>query len=292
MPQLHRTDRLTAAVQPGVEGPKAFKQRYQALLRHYGLQGQAIQAGKGNENGDVEQSHHRFKQAVDQALMLRGSRDFPSRDAYAAFLRQVFRQQNAGRAARLAEELRLAAAVAGASAGGVQAAEGAGGHGQHHARGGERLLGAQPADRRVGRGPAVRRAGRGLVRPEAGGGTAPSARTGQAPHRLPPRHRLAGPQAGGLRRLPLPGGPVPFQPLPHGLRPARGAAAGAGGEGVPAHPAPGGQGERGGGRGGVGRTARRGRAAGRRGGEREAASARSDPAGDRGNGRTSGSERV
>ena len=107
VPQLHRTDRLTAAVQPGVEGPKAFKRRYEALLRHYGLQGQAIQAGKGNENGDVEQRHHRFKQAVDQALMLRGSRDFPSRDAYTAFLRQVFRQENAGRVARLAEERAL-----------------------------------------------------------------------------------------------------------------------------------------------------------------------------------------
>jgi hypothetical protein len=33
VPQLHRTDRLTAAVQPGVEGPESFKQRYQALLR-------------------------------------------------------------------------------------------------------------------------------------------------------------------------------------------------------------------------------------------------------------------
>src|SRR5271157_3504408 len=31
-PQWHRTDRLTAAVQPGVETAKAFKQRYQALL--------------------------------------------------------------------------------------------------------------------------------------------------------------------------------------------------------------------------------------------------------------------
>jgi len=29
-PQMHRTDRLTAAVQPGVEGPESFKQRYQA----------------------------------------------------------------------------------------------------------------------------------------------------------------------------------------------------------------------------------------------------------------------
>jgi hypothetical protein len=107
VPQLHRTDRLTAAVQPGVEGPEAFKRRYQALLRHYDLQGQAIQAGKGNENGDAEQSHNQFKRAVDQALMLRGSRDFPGRTNYGVFLRQMFAQQNAGRAVRLAEERAL-----------------------------------------------------------------------------------------------------------------------------------------------------------------------------------------
>ena len=102
---------MTAAVQPGVEGPKAFKQRYQALLTHYGLQAQAIQAGKGNENGDVEQSHRQFKRALDQALMLRGSRDFVSREAYEAFLRQMFEQCNAGRRARLAEELPLLRAL-------------------------------------------------------------------------------------------------------------------------------------------------------------------------------------
>ena len=111
VPQCHRTDRLTAAVQPGVEGPKAFKQRYQALLTHYGLQAQAIQAGKGNENGDVEQSHRQFKRALDQALMLRGSRDFVSRAAYEAFLRQMFEQCNAGRRVRLAEELPLLRAL-------------------------------------------------------------------------------------------------------------------------------------------------------------------------------------
>lgn len=104
VPQVHRTDRLTAAVQPGVEGPESFKRRYQALLGHYSLQGQAIQAGKGNENGDVEQGHNQFKRALDQALMLRGSRDFLTRDDYRAFLQQMFQQQNAGRAARLGEE--------------------------------------------------------------------------------------------------------------------------------------------------------------------------------------------
>ena len=111
VPACHRTDRLTAAVQPGVEGRQAFKQRYQALLTHYGLQGQAIQAGKGNENGDVEQSHRQFKRALDQALMLRGSRDFVSREAYDAFLRQMFEQCNAGRRPRLAEELPLLRAL-------------------------------------------------------------------------------------------------------------------------------------------------------------------------------------
>lgn len=104
-PQLHRTDRLTAAVQPGETEPEVFKRRYQALLQHYGLRGQAINARQANENGDAEQSHHRLKRRLEQALLLRGSRDFPRREAYAAFLRQTFAQGNAGRQARLAEEL-------------------------------------------------------------------------------------------------------------------------------------------------------------------------------------------
>ena len=55
VPQLHRTDRLTAAVPPGTDGA-AFTERYQALLRHYGLEGQAIQAGHAHENGDAPAS--------------------------------------------------------------------------------------------------------------------------------------------------------------------------------------------------------------------------------------------
>jgi len=106
VPQLHRTDRLTAAVPPGTSGA-SFTERYRALLRHYGLQGQAIQAAQAHENGDAEQSHHQFKRALEQALLLRGSRDFDSRLAYEAFLRQLLGQLNAGRQQRLAEELPL-----------------------------------------------------------------------------------------------------------------------------------------------------------------------------------------
>ena len=111
VPPLHRTDRLTAAIPPGTEGSAFFTQRYQALLRHYGLSGQAIQAGHAHENGDVEQSHHQFKRTLDQALMLRGSRDFASRVQYEAFLRRLFAQANAGRQTRLEEELPLLRAL-------------------------------------------------------------------------------------------------------------------------------------------------------------------------------------
>src|SRR5581483_4725729 len=84
---------------------KEFTQAYESLLAHYGLAGQKIQAGRANENGDVEQRHYRFKQAVAQALMMRGSRDFASVADYEAFLRKLFLRLNAGRRPRLAEEM-------------------------------------------------------------------------------------------------------------------------------------------------------------------------------------------
>ena len=103
VPTEHRTDRLTAAVHK-TEHPQEFTQRYEAMLRHYGLTGQRIQAGQANENGDVEQGHHRFKRAVEQALLLRGSHDFADRGAYVAFLHQLLARRNAGRRERFAEE--------------------------------------------------------------------------------------------------------------------------------------------------------------------------------------------
>jgi hypothetical protein len=109
VPAEHRTDRLSAAVnnlakEADPQREPAFTRRYQALLAHYGLTGRKIQAGKANENGDVEQRHHRFKRALDQALMLRGSRDFGTREAYERFVGELIDQLNAGRRQRLMAE--------------------------------------------------------------------------------------------------------------------------------------------------------------------------------------------
>ena len=102
-PQRHRTDRMSLAVN-NASSTKEFTARYQALMDHYGLEMEKINARQAHENGDVEQSHNRFKEAVDQALLLRGSRDFVNRAAYARFLRDIADQRNAGRRARFAEE--------------------------------------------------------------------------------------------------------------------------------------------------------------------------------------------
>ena len=104
VPERHRTDRLSTAVNNALR-PAEFTGRYEALLRYYGLEGEKIQAGRGHENGDVEQRHHRFKRAVDQELMLRGSRDFSSLDEYRRFLQMLFLRLNAGRTQRLIEEM-------------------------------------------------------------------------------------------------------------------------------------------------------------------------------------------
>lgn len=103
VPQVHRTDRLSAAVnRPG--RPEEFTQRYSALMRHYQINAEKTQAASPNENGDVEQRHYRFKRAVQQALLLRGSRDFANREAYQRFIESLFGQLNAGRIKRFEEE--------------------------------------------------------------------------------------------------------------------------------------------------------------------------------------------
>lgn len=104
VPQRHRTDRLSTAVN-NMSNPAEFTARYEGLLRHYRMQGEKTQPSAPHENGDAEQRHHRFKRALEQALLLRGSRDFDSVADYQQFLRALFEQMNGGRRQRLREEL-------------------------------------------------------------------------------------------------------------------------------------------------------------------------------------------
>ena len=57
------------------------------------------------EDGDVESSNGGLKRAIEQHLLLRGSRDFENLETYEAFLFEIMERRNQPRQERLAEEL-------------------------------------------------------------------------------------------------------------------------------------------------------------------------------------------
>jgi hypothetical protein len=100
----HRTDNLTAAVN-NHGNAHTFNERWQAFLQHYNVTPSKNNPGESHENGSIEKSHDLLKKAIDQALMLRRSRDFSSVSEYESFIRRILDQRNKQRKARLAEEM-------------------------------------------------------------------------------------------------------------------------------------------------------------------------------------------
>ena len=105
-PLRHRTDGLSAAVN-NLDEKRDFTDRYGAVLRHYCMEGEKTNPNSGNENGDAEARNRRIKDAVEQELILRGSRDFATRGEYELFLNKLFDRLNAGRAKRFDQEQNL-----------------------------------------------------------------------------------------------------------------------------------------------------------------------------------------
>ena len=95
LPQVVRTDNLSAATHELKETKgRTLTQRYAALLEHYGLQATRTNPRSSHENGVAEQAHYRLKTALAQALIIRGSRDFPSVAGYSAFVQGVVDKSN------------------------------------------------------------------------------------------------------------------------------------------------------------------------------------------------------
>ena len=110
VPRIHRGDSLSAAVQK-LKHPEEFTARYKDLLDYYGIEGGRTNPYSPHELGDAEQRHYRFKNAMEQALLLRGGRDFASLAEYELFLRKLFKQLNAGRKQRLHQEIAVLRAL-------------------------------------------------------------------------------------------------------------------------------------------------------------------------------------
>lgn len=97
-PQEHRSDSLSAAFK-NLATEEDFTLRYTALLAHYGMAGTRNNRGLGHENGSVESAHRYLKEAIEQALLLRGHRDFVDRAAYEDFVREAVLRRNRRHAA-------------------------------------------------------------------------------------------------------------------------------------------------------------------------------------------------
>ena len=103
VPLYHQTDQLTAAVTQ-YSSKEEFTKNYTDLMAHYQVTPLKIRVRKPNENGDVEKSHDVLKDAFDQALLLRGSRDFQSIEEYDKYLKDFVRKKNESRHKKYLEE--------------------------------------------------------------------------------------------------------------------------------------------------------------------------------------------
>jgi transposase InsO family protein len=97
-PKEHRSDSLSAAFRNlDAAARDDLTRRYDALCAHYGMEPTRNNRGVAHENGSIESSHGHLKKAVEDALLLRGSRDFDDLAAYRRFVGEIVSRHNARR---------------------------------------------------------------------------------------------------------------------------------------------------------------------------------------------------
>lgn len=104
--EVWRHDNLSAATQElKRSGGRTLTRRYKDLLDHYGATSTRIRPRHARENGIAEKANDLLKTALDQALRVRGHRDFEDVAAYRAFVDVTVDEQNQGHAPAITAEL-------------------------------------------------------------------------------------------------------------------------------------------------------------------------------------------
>jgi hypothetical protein len=101
-PLQHRSDSWSAAFRNLDDDTRQDQtRRYEALCAHYGMEPTRNNRGVAHENGSIESPHGHLKLAIEDALLLRGSRDFADLDAYRRFVDEIVGRRNARNGKRL-----------------------------------------------------------------------------------------------------------------------------------------------------------------------------------------------
>ena len=169
-PQVIRSDNSSARTHEIKRSRgRALNDNYAELLEHYGLEATLINSGESHENGVAEQAHYRLKDALDQALMLRGSRDFDSAESYTGFVRKVVELAQPPGAREAGGGTPTSAVPAPSSGAGVRQPPGPGAQVEHHPGSRTDLHRPLPAHRKGGADTPVRRASGSVLQGPLGG---------------------------------------------------------------------------------------------------------------------------
>ena len=104
-PKSHRTDSLSAAFKNLSRATiEDMTSSYEALCAHYQMKSSRNNPGRGHENGAIEAAHGHIKRRIEQSLLLRGSTDFATIEAYQQFIDEVVVAHNKRNAKALAVE--------------------------------------------------------------------------------------------------------------------------------------------------------------------------------------------
>jgi len=93
VPKRSRTDSLSAAYNNLSEREELTK-RYKQLCEHYGMEPSRNNLGQSHENGSIESRQGTLKKAMEQALLLRGHRNFDDLQQYRQFVGDVVARMN------------------------------------------------------------------------------------------------------------------------------------------------------------------------------------------------------
>lgn len=105
VPLKHRTDSLSAAFRNlDRDAIEDLTARYAALCAHFDMAPTRNNTGVAHENGTIESAHGHAKKAIEDALLLRGSRAFDDLAAYRRFIDEIFARHNARRSKAIAIE--------------------------------------------------------------------------------------------------------------------------------------------------------------------------------------------
>lgn len=108
VPRVCQTDNSsTVTHQKGRNEPgkgRAYNERYLGFMAAMGMKPGLIGVSKPHQNGDVESAHGHLLRAIEDALRLRGHRDFQSVNEYEAWLFELMRKRNADREPRAGQE--------------------------------------------------------------------------------------------------------------------------------------------------------------------------------------------